>query len=142
MKQFDADKKAEEGSLEVIIGGQSFIAKEPTLAVMKELAEAAPGSTPEEEEGKSESERMTEGIESIYPQLEVLLSAKENFEYDKVVMEEGEPVLDSKGKKKTKKEKVAAGDPPPKEFVEKHLSMRRAGEMIQTLMGEDESNPH
>lgn len=111
MKKFNADEKANEGSLEVIIGGKQFIAKEPTLAVMKELAEAAPKSTPEEDKEKSESERMQEGIDSIFPQLEVLLR-DEN------------------------------GVPPDRTFIEQNLSMRRAGEMIQTLMGDDDaSNP-
>jgi hypothetical protein len=111
MKQFNADEKAKEGGLEVIIGAKTFFAKEPTLAVMKQLAEAAPKSNPEEDKEKSESERMQEGIDSIFPQLEILLR-DEN------------------------------GAPPVKDFIEEHLSMRRAGEMIQTLMGDDEANPH
>ncbi len=110
MKKFNADEKANEGSLEVTIGGKVFVAKEPTLAVMKQLAEAAPKSTPEEDKDKSESERMQEGIDSIFPQLEVLLRDEK-------------------------------GAPPKKAFIEEHLSMRRAGEMIQTLMGDDEPNP-
>lgn len=111
MKQFNADEKAQEGGLEVTIGGKVFVAQEPTLAVMKRLAEAAPKSSPEEDKEKSESELMQQGIDSIFPQLEILLRDE-------------------------------AGLPPEKEFIEEHLSMRRAGEMIQALMGEDEaSNP-
>lgn len=113
MKQFDADEKANEGSLEVTIGGKKFIAQEPTLSVMKRLAEAAPKSTPEDDKEKSESERMSEGIDSIFPQLEILLRDMET------------------------------NLPPDREFIEEHLSMRRAGEMIQALMGEDDAaNPH
>lgn len=134
MKQFNADEKADQGSLEVTIGEKVFIAKEPTLAVMKQLAEAAPKSTPDEDKDKSESERMQEGIDSIFPQLEILLRSKEDFDFKFEVEEDG--------KKKPKTIKVAAGSPPPQQFVEEHLSMRRAGEMIQTLMGEDESDPH
>lgn len=135
MKQYNADSKAEEGGLEVTIGGKIFIAREPTLAVMKRLAQAVPDTKPEDEEKKSERERMEEGIESIYPQLEVLVKAKEAFEY---LREVEDPET---GDKKPEKVEVIAGQAPPQDFVEEHLSMRRAGEMIATLMGDAEAEP-
>jgi hypothetical protein len=141
MKKFDADEKAKEGSLEVTMGGHVFIAEEPTLRTMKEMANRIPDAPKPEKDAdgkvipRSEKEELEESVESLYPQLEVLLAAKEAFEYEREVEEEGSD------KPKKKKVKVAEGDPPPQDYVEKHLSMRRAGEMIQELMGEDANDP-
>lgn len=146
MKKFDADKMAEEGSLEVTIGGHVFIAQEPTLKTMKELANRIPDPPKPEKDAdgkvipRPEKEQLEESVESLYPQLEVLLAAQESFEYEREV--EDEDAKEGEKKTKKKKVKVAEGAPPPQDYVEKHLSMRRAGEMIQELMGEDANDPH
>lgn len=117
-KEFNADDRASEGALDVTIGGKKFSAKEPTLAVMKEIAESVPKDKPVEKDGegnevpRDEAEVMTEQVDSIYPQLAIVLR-------------------DDKGK------------PPTRKFIEENLSMRQAGELIATLMGEEdkEKNP-
>lgn len=145
MKKFDADQKAEEGSLEITMGGEVFIAKEPTLRTMKQLANRIPEPPKPEKDSEgneipvSEKAQLEESIESLYPQLEVLLAAKEAFEYER----KPDPEKEGSEKEKPKKVKVAEGEAPPQDFVEEHLSMKRAGELIEELMGEEDvKDPH
>lgn len=109
MRKFDADRLAEEGAMEATIGGEVFIAREPTLALMKEVATKVPAIDPDAQDGEDPGKRLERAVDSVFPQLEVLLRHKET------------------------------GDPPTREFIEENLTMKRAGELIRSMMGDDEA---
>lgn len=108
-REFNADEKAKEATLRVTIGGKVFLAEEPTLATMKKVAERVPKGKRDEDD----PDALEKDIDSVFPQLEVLLKGEDD------------------------------GKPPTKKHVEEHLTMRRAGELIRELMGspEAEGNP-
>lgn len=114
----DVDAQAAEGATIYTIGGRMWYAAEPSLDTFKEVLAAAPdGTSKVDAEGKPIAptrEETNTSLDSMLPQLQLLL-----VEWDKET-------------------NTATAAVPDAEFLQKNLSVKRAGTILREILGEGE----